>query len=172
MVHYLLDPQQSTIEYSLRYLVMRARGRFTNFAGAIDVDPQDITRSTLTLDIEVASIVTDDPGRRVTPRSAGFLDVERDPLIQFASKRIDEDGHHLRVVGALSMNGVTREVVLRLDPLVAVTEPYQPDRIAFFASITIDRKDYGLHVSPLTGDEVTLGLDMRGVRADVTAAAA
>lgn len=169
MTRYLLDPDHSTFEYSLRYLVMRARGRFTNFAGVIDIDPDDITRSQLTIQVDAASITTDDPDRDVTPRSAGFLDLASDPLIELTSKRFEQDGHQLRVVAALSMNGVTRDVVLHLEPLVAVTPAYQPDQIAFFASTTIHRKDFALHGNPLSGDEVELSLDIRATRADAGA---
>lgn len=182
MTRYQLDTAHSTIEFSIRHLVIsRVRGRFTNFAGVVDLDPEDITRSKVTVEIDASSITTDDPKRDAYLRSPEFFDVEKYPLISFVSERIEVDGHYLRVVGPLTMHGVTREVALRVEPLGSMKDPYRKGLIAFSASAAIDRLDFGLRwnhlfqaggmLASLVGERVAIELDVRAARSVARAAA-
>ncbi|MGE0395157.1 MAG: YceI family protein [Kofleriaceae bacterium] len=179
ITHYDLDTSHSTIEFSIRHLVIaKVRGRFTNFAGVIDLDPDDVTKSKVAVDIDAASISTNEAKRDAHLRSEDFFDVEKYPRIEFRSTRVEQDGHDLRVAGTLTMHGVTNEVVLRVEPLGSITDPYGKGRLAFSASTTIDRKAFGLQWNQLletggvmVGDKVEIALDIQAVRAEVQAAA-
>ncbi len=167
MTHYLLDIDRTSLEFSIRHLVRRARGRFTNFAGVIDLDPFDVTRSRITMAIDAGSIVSDEG-----EPAASFFDLERYPLIELASKSVQKDGYNLRVVAALTLNGVTRDVVLDMKPVVSFGGPVRPERVAFLASMSIDRREFGLSGSPfIVGDKVEINLDIHATHADARAAA-
>jgi polyisoprenoid-binding protein YceI len=179
MTRYNVDTSHSNVEFSIRHLVIaKVRGRFTRFAGSLELDPDDITRSKVTAEIEVASISTNEDKRDAHLRSADFFDVERFPLMTFASRRVEVVGPHLHVTGDLSIRGTTREVVLRVEQLGVVQDPYGNQRAAFSASTSIDRKDYGLHWNQvleaggvMVGDKVEINLDIEALPATVQAAA-
>ena len=168
MKKYNFDSTHSTIEFSARNMIVSSvRGRFTNFAGLIALDPDDLARSKVLVEIDGSSILTDNPRRDADLRSAEFFDVATYPLISFASERIEVEDHHLRVTGALTMRGVTREVTLDVEPLGSLTDPYNRGHIALSASTVVDRSDLfkpGV-MAALMGERVTLTFDIRGVSA-------
>ena len=179
MTSYTIDTSHSSIEFSIRHLVVaKVRGRFTRFTGSIELDPADVTRSRVTAEIEAASISTNEEKRDAHLRSADFFDVETFPLLTFASKRVEQVGSKLHLTGDLTIHGVTREVVLRVEQLGLTTDPWGNRRAAFEASTSIDRKDFGLHWNQLleaggvmVGDKVEIGLDIEAIQSAAQAAA-
>lgn len=179
MTSYTIDTSHSNVEFSIRHLVIaKVRGRFTRFTGALELDPDDITRSRVTAEIEVASISTNEDKRDAHLRSADFFDAENHPLMTFVSKRVEVVGPLLHVTGDLSIRGTTREVVLRVDQLGTAKDPWGNQRAAFSAATSIDRKQFGLHWNQvleaggvMVGDKVEISLDIEAVQASAQAAA-
>lgn len=179
MTRYTIDSAHSSVDFSIRHLVVaKVRGRFTRFTGSLELDADDITRSRVTAEIEAASISTNEDKRDAHLRSADFFDVETHPRLTFASKRVECVGRQLHVTGDLTIRGITREVVLRVEELGLAKDPWGNQRAAFSASTSIDRKDYGLHWNQLleaggvmVGEKVEISLDIEAVQATVQAAA-
>lgn len=179
MTTYNIDTTHSNVDFSIRHLVIaKVRGRFTKFSGTIELDPADLAKSTVSVQIEAASISTNEDKRDAHLRSADFFDVEKYPLITFTSKQVEVDGNDLRVTGALTIHGVTRDVVLAVESLGTAKDPWGNERIAFAAKTSIDRKEFGLHWNQLleaggfmVGDKVEIGLDVEAVKAAALAAA-
>lgn len=179
MTRYTIDTAHSNVEFSIRHLVIaKVRGRFTRFAGSLDVDADDLTRSKVTAEIEVASISTNEDKRDAHLRSADFFDVDHHPLMTFVSKRVEVVGPRLHVTGDLTIRGTTRAVVLRVEQLGLAKDPWGNQRAAFSASTSIDRKDFGLHWNQLleaggvmVGDKVEISLDLQAVQVAAQAAA-
>ena len=92
-------------------MLATVNGHFREFDGMLEVG-SGAPRATGV--VKAASIDTNEPVRdEHLRRSPDFFDVERYPEIGFNSTRIDylDDGR-LRVVGDLTMRGVTREIEL------------------------------------------------------------
>jgi len=178
MTRYQIDTTHSSIEFSIRHLVIaKVRGRFTKFTGAIELE-EDLARSSVSVEIEAASITTNEDKRDAHLRSADFFDVESFPLLAFTSKQVELDGSDLRVTGALTIHGVTRDVVLVAESLGTAKDPWGNERIAFTAKTSIDRKDFGLHWNQvleaggfMVGTKVEIGLDVQAVKVAAAAAA-
>jgi hypothetical protein len=99
-----IDTTHSSIDFSIRHLVIaKVRGRFTKFTGTIQLDEADITRSTVSVEIDAASIHTNEEKRDAHLRAADFLDVEKFPVMTFTSKQVERAGDDLRVTGALTI---------------------------------------------------------------------
>jgi polyisoprenoid-binding protein YceI len=88
----------------------RARATSTDFSGQILLDPSDVTRSSVRVTIEAASIDTNNERRDDHLRSADFFEVERFPQLTFVSRRIERTADGLVLVGDLTIRDVTREV--------------------------------------------------------------
>ena len=57
MTTFQIDTTHSCIEFSIRHLVIaKVRGRFAKFKGTIELDDGDITRSTVTAEIEASTM--------------------------------------------------------------------------------------------------------------------
>ena len=177
MTRFNIDTSHSNIDFSIRHLVIaKVRGRFTKFSGAIELDADDLAKSKVSVEIEAASISTNDDKRDAHLRSADFFDVENFPLITFTSKQVEVDGSDLRVTGALTIHGVTRDVVLQAESLGTAKDPWGNERIAFAAKTAIDRKDFGLRWNQvleagglLVGDKVEIELEVQAIPAPVAA---
>lgn len=116
---YALDTTHSSIEFSIRHLVIaKVRGRFTRFTGHVALDSADVTASQVTATIEAASIDTSEPKRDDHLRSADFFDVATYPELRFASTRIERRGGELRLTGDLTIHGVTKEVTFEVEAKV------------------------------------------------------
>lgn len=173
MTTFHIDNTHSSIEFSIRHLVIaKVRGRFTKFTGTIQLDEADITRSTVSVEIDAASIHTNEEKRDAHLRAADFLDVEKFPVMTFTSKRVERTGDDLRVTGALTIHGVTRDVVLDVEQPGTVKDPWGNQRLAFAARGSIDRKDFGLLWNQvleaggfMLGDKLEILLDGQAVKA-------
>lgn len=139
------DPSHSTFEFAVRHMgVATVKGRFA------DVDATLVGGAAPSLDgtIGVASVDTRDETRDGHLQSPDFFDVERFPQARFHSVRVEPD----RVVGLLTLKGVTHEIELAATISGGGTDPYGNERIGLDLDGEIDRTDYGVDWNaPLPG---------------------
>ena len=106
-------------------------------------------------------------------KSADFFDVEKFPKIAFVSKKVAPVGEgEWRIVGDLTVHGVTREVDLDVEgPTPEVKDPWGNIKIGATATTKVDRRDFGLVFNMaleaggvLVGDEVAIELELEMTR--------
>lgn len=139
-----LDPAHTSIAFIARHMmVTKVRGNFGRFEGAIHVaeDPAD---SRAEAKIDAASLTTGDDQRDAHLNSGDFLLSEEHPHLTFRSKVIEHvAGDRWKVVGDLTVRGVTNEVTL--DAAFEGTAQGMKGTTAFFsAQGEIDREDWGV----------------------------
>jgi len=165
-----VDPAHSSVGFVVRHLMIsKVRGRFGEFSGTIEVTPDPLS-STVHAEVALASVATGDAGRDEHLRSGDFFDVERWPTMAFTSTTVkEEDGAH-RLVGDLSLHGVTREVVFDLEFDGVGTDPWGNEKAGFSATAEIDRREFGLEWNAaletggvLVGEKVRVELDIQAV---------
>jgi polyisoprenoid-binding protein YceI len=168
-----IDTNHSHIQFSVRHMMISTvRGRFDSFTGAVEGDEQNPTNSRVEVQIEAASVDTRAPQRDADLRSANFLDVDNYPYITFKSTRIEQtDASHGRIVGDLTIRGVTREVVLDVEYAGQAKSPWGTTSAGFSATTKINRKDWGLTYNAvletggvMVGDEVTINIELELVK--------
>ena len=109
------------------------------------MDDKDFTKSSVDAVIDVASVDTRVEGRDKDLRSDHFFDVAKYPTMEFKSKRIEKQGDGYKLIGDLTMHGVTKEVTLNMDqPSGIITDQRGNSHRGFSASTSINRKDWGL----------------------------
>ncbi|MHB8604958.1 MAG: YceI family protein [Thermoplasmatota archaeon] len=141
-----LDPLHSTVEFSVKHLMIATvSGRFTSFRATIDVAGDDPTTAKVAAEIDTASIETGAAQRDAHLRSADFFDAEHHPTLRFESTGGQiHDGETATLVGNLTMRGVTREVPLTVTFDGETRDPWGKRRAAFTATAAIDRSAWGL----------------------------
>jgi polyisoprenoid-binding protein YceI len=174
------DFVHSSINFHARHLmVSKVHGRFTKWAGTLQLDEQDLTRSQLDVTIDASSIDTREEKRDQHLRSADFLEVDKFPTITFKSTSIERDGdEEYKVVGDLTIHGVTRQVTLAVEGGARVTDPWGGTRTGFSAKTSISRKEFGLTWNValeaggfLVGDKLDINLEIEAIKKTATAAA-
>lgn len=170
-----IDPEHSSVEFKVRHLmVSNVKGVFGEVAGVVQVNEQDITKSTVSATIDTTSIDTGVAKRDAHLKSPDFLDVAKYPAMTFVSRKIVKSGAgKLKLTGDLTLHGVTRTVVLDVEgPSPEIKDPMGNVRSGASASTRIDRKDFGLTWNKVmeaggvaVGDEVGINIEVELIKA-------
>ncbi|OUS95629.1 YceI family protein, partial [Rhodococcus sp. NCIMB 12038] len=145
--------------------VSKARGPFTDFAGAIPAAEDG--PPAVTAEIQVASIDTKNADRDAHIKSADFFDAEQYPTATFTSTAVRTKGDDYVVEGDFTLRGVTRPVELALE-FNGVNPGMGNGPVAGFEATTVlNRKDFGITIDmPLegggavVGDKITITLEI------------
>jgi polyisoprenoid-binding protein YceI len=142
---YALDTMHTTLGFTVRHMgVSKVRGAFNKFEGTIQVAerPED---SKVSVTIEAGSVDTRDENRDNHLRTNDFFDVENHPTWTFVSTAIEpESPTEWKLVGDLTIRGVTKSVTLDAVLEGVVKDPYGLHRVGFSAKTTINREDFGV----------------------------
>jgi polyisoprenoid-binding protein YceI len=158
-----IDPTHSTAEFAVRHMmVTTVKGHISAVEGTITLDERDLTHSSVAVSLDATSIDTRDPKRDEHLRSADFFDVVQFPKVTFTSTRIEDEEDGYRIVGDLTMRGVTKETVLGAAFKGRQRDPWGSERAGFTAKGVIDRRDFGLTWNQaLEAEGILLGNDVR-----------
>ena len=171
---YVLDPAHTRVGFVARHaMVTKVRGQFNEFEGTAVVDGTDLTRSTVQLTIQAASIDTRNEQRDGHLRSNDFLAMEDYPQISFVSTTVEQTGPtSFEVTGDLTIKGVTSSVAIPFEFEGAATDPFGNQRVGFEGSVVINRKDYGVTWNAaletggvLVSDKITLEFEISAIKA-------
>ena len=175
-----IDSAHSGIHFAVRHLVIaKVRGQFSRWTGALEVPAGDFGRAKVRVTIDASSIDTGVADRDAHLKSPDFFDVETHPEITFTSDRVEALGDdRYRVVGSLTLRGVTREVALDVEASGIAKDPWGNARAGFSARTSLDRKAFGLTWNQaletggvMVGDKVEIEIDLEAVRQDAAAVA-
>lgn len=168
-----IDAAHSTVEFVAKHMMItNVRGRFPDVEGTIKLDEQNILNSSVEATIQVATINTGSEQRDNHLRSGDFFLVEQYPTITFESKRIEpKGGDDYRIIGDLTIRGITREVALDGTFEGRGVSPFGAEVISFFAKTTINRKDFNLNWNValeaggvLVGDNIRIELNVQAAK--------
>lgn len=170
-----IDPVHSVAEFKVKHMMIsNVKGQFTGLTGTLTIDESDILKSSVEATIDAGSINTREAQRDAHLKSADFFDVEHFPTLKFESTGVKRTGDdELAVTGNLTIHGVTRQVVFKVEgPTAPGKDPWGNTRIGVSAVTKVHRKDYGLTWNAaletggiLVGDEVTITLDLQFLKA-------
>jgi polyisoprenoid-binding protein YceI len=112
-----IDPMHTAAQFSVRHMgISTVRGAFTKVSGSVQYDAADPSKSTIDVTIDASSVDTRVTMRDNDLRSPAFFDVAKYPTLTFKSRRVEPAGSGtLRVVGDLTIHGVTKEVMLEVE---------------------------------------------------------
>jgi polyisoprenoid-binding protein YceI len=167
-----VDVTHSLAEFSVKHMMFATvKGRFTQMEGSIVADPADLTTAEFTGSVDVASVTTAEPQRDAHLRSADFFDAENHPKLTFRSTRVERDGDDFKMVGDLTIRGVTKTVTWKLTFDGTGKDPWGNERIGFTAETKINRREYGLTWNAaletggvLVGDEVKIAVHLEAIK--------
>ncbi|MFI5092926.1 MAG: YceI family protein [Candidatus Acidiferrum sp.] len=164
-----IDPMHSSAQFAVKHLaISTVRGAFTSVKGSVQFDSQDITKSTVDVTIDVNSVDTRVAARDKDLRSDHFFDAEHFPTMTFKSTKVVQVAPgKLRVIGDLTIRGVTKQVTLDVEgPTAPIKDPWGNQRMAINATTKINRQDFGVKWNAtmdngglVVGDDVAITID-------------
>lgn len=164
-----LDAEHTEVGFSVRHMMVSdVRGAFDKYTGQINLDDKDLTKSSVSVEIDVASINTKVAKRDGHLKSADFFDAAKFPKLTFKSTKIEKGAkaNTFKVTGDLTMRGVTKPVVLDVELSDEWQDPKEwggRTHRGIKASGKLLRQDFGLNWQTkldkggvVVGDEVNL----------------
>jgi len=169
-----IDPDHTSAQFAIRHLmVSTVRGTIGPVTGTVTIDDTDLTKSSVTAAIDAKGVDTRNQKRDDHLRSPEFFDVAKYPTLNFTSKKVEKasDGHY-RVLGDLTIHGVTKEAVLDVSGSpTPMQDPFGNTKLGGSATTRINRKDFGLNWSKsldgggvMLGDDVDITIDVELVK--------
>ena len=167
---YTLDPSHSQIVFSYNHLgYSTTYGMFSGFAGEIMFDETNPGASNVSVSMPVTSMFTGWEARDTHFMSTDFFDASDADMVTFVSTEIEVTGDDTaRIIGDLTMNDVTKSVVLDTKLNKAAPHPRAGRQwIGFDAATTLLRSDFDLGAfAPFVSDEVAVRISIEAAKAE------
>jgi polyisoprenoid-binding protein YceI len=165
-----IDPMHSEADFGIKHMaISTVHGSFHGLSGVITFDPANVAKSSVEATIPVETVDTGVAPRDTDLKSPRFFDATKFPTMTFKSTSVHKAGEHYDVTGDLTLHGVTKQVVLKLE------EPGKEEmgmdkksvHRGFTATTTINRQDFGLAFNgtlssgdAVLSDEVKIEIDI------------
>lgn len=158
--HQFITFKISHLGYSWLY------GRFNDFDGEFVYDAANPENSSVTVNIDPASVDSNHAERDKHLRGEDFLHVGEFPEASFTSKRVvvDEEGE-ADIIGDLTLRGVTKEITLDAELIGYGEDPWGGYRMGFEADTTLRLADFGIdyNLGP-AAETVEIEISVEGIR--------
>lgn len=158
--HAFINFKISHLGYSWLY------GTFKDFDGSFSFDAKAPEASKVSVKINTASVDSNHAERDKHLRSGDFLNVDKHPTATFESTSVKSTGEGTAdITGNLTLNGVTKPVVIAGKFLGEGSDPWGGYRAGFEGSTKLKLKDFDIQkdLGPAS-QEVELILSVEGVR--------
>jgi polyisoprenoid-binding protein YceI len=164
-----VDSAHSAAGFSVKHMmVTTVRGTLGPISGTVEYDGKDVSTIRADIRVDVTKINTGNEARDKDLRGGGFFEVDKYPTMTFKSSRVQPGAAGtFRMVGDLTMHGVTKEVTLEVEgPSPVVKAPNGGLKAGASATTRINRRDFGLNYNSVieagavVGDEVTVTIDI------------
>jgi polyisoprenoid-binding protein YceI len=159
--NWALDKAHSNLAFTVTHMMLsEVDGKFQDFDVKMTSAKPDFTDAQIDLTADVNSIYTNQEKRDGHLKSGDFFDAAKYPKLEFKSKSISKvSGNKYKLMGDLTMHGVTKPVTLDAVITGPVTNPQNKITLAGFkVSGEVKRADFTLGTIPaaVVSDEITI----------------
>lgn len=168
-----IDPAHSEILFKVKHLMItNVKGEFRKFEGTVTAYSADFSKAAVEIEIDAASVFTNNDDRDAHLKSPDFLDTENFKKIIFKTTdfiKLDVENYQLK--GVLTIKGVSKAVNLDVEFGGINTDPWGNKKAGFSVSGKINRKEWGLNWNAaletggvLVSDEVKINAEIQLVQ--------
>jgi len=150
-----ISPENSKVDFVAAKVTRSHNGAFKQFSGSIDLVNNSPEQSLVTIDIDAASVTTDDDQLTGHLKTADFFDVAKYPKATFVSTRIEPNtanGATHTITGNFDLHGVKKSISF------PATIQLNPDSVSANAEFSINRKDFGINYPGKADDLIRDGV--------------
>ena len=168
---YTIDKDHSFANWTIRHVVSKTSGTFSDVQGKIEIDPEKPSELKAEAVISVFSIDSHHRERDMHLLTGDFFNAHEFNNIQFTGTGVQSTGKDSGILrGRLTMHGVTKEVEFPFEILGFGPDPWGGNRAGFQATTKLKRSDFGIAWGlnmpgggPV-GDDVDITLYIEGVK--------
>jgi polyisoprenoid-binding protein YceI len=156
---YKVDPNHTQVVWTVDHMgVTPLSGAFGASGGTLDIDPAKPAAAKLNVTFNIAELSSTSTGFTKHLLSADLFDVAKNSNASFTSTSVQVSGTSAKIVGNLTIKGITKPVTLDAKFFGAGANPMSKKlNIGFSANAKIKRSDFGLGYGvPMVGDQVDL----------------
>jgi polyisoprenoid-binding protein YceI len=158
-----VDPVHSTAQFTARHFgIVPVIGTIPIEKASVQLNAGSQIPIAISAELDASKLDTHNDMRDGDLRSAHYFNVASTPEIRFVSTKIEgTDPAHFTIAGNLTMHGETHPVVLNGQVIASGKSPRGRSIIAYGASVTIDRTQWGMTYGPLVvGNSVDISLNI------------
>lgn len=167
---YALDPNHTQAVFTVVHLgFSHVSGEIPLVAGTMAIGANDLPTA-VSATLSAKDIDSHSADRDRDLRGSDWLEVDKFPTMSFVATQISGTPQSFTVVGNLTMHGVTKPVTLAAKEEGKMTDARGHVHVAYSASTTIDRRDWGLnwgHTTPggslIAANDVSIALTIEAV---------
>lgn len=167
---YGIDKEHSFANWSLRHVVSKASGTFSDVKGKIVIDRADLSKSSVEARINVFSVNSSHAKRdEHILNKPEYLDAPHFGEMRFVSTRVEAKGQNDGILhGSLTLHGVTRDISFPFKVLGFGPDPWGGNRMGVEAHTAIKASDYGFGWAAKpdapVGNDIEITLLIEGVK--------
>lgn len=160
-----VDASHTAVLFRVKHLGFSyTHGRFNKVSGSFSAAagaPSDIK-----IEIDAASLDSNDPKRDKHLRSPDFFNVKQFPKITFQSKTVTaKEKGSFEIKGELFLHGVKKEITVTAKHVGEGKDPWGGYRTGYELSFVIKRSEYGMKfMVGGIGDDVSVTVGVEGIR--------
>ncbi len=159
--HYRIDPASHIGFHVAQVGGGGIAGAIRTVSGSFDIDPANLTRSSVAVDLQPASVATGQPRIDAFLRSSAVFDASEHPTISFRSTRVVQTGPKTATIeGVLTARGQSRNETFH----ATLTEE-GAGKVGFHVTGDVFRTPYGMGVgTPIYSNVVSFDMQLEGTR--------
>lgn len=164
---YEIDPEHSFANWKIRHVVSKTSGTIPNMSGKMEINIEDMRRSTINVTMSLLDIDSDHKKRDSHIQEEKFLNTEKFSSIQFISSGIQMKDERSGIVsGVLTMGGKEKQIDIPFTILGFGDDPWGGYRIGLEGNVDIKASDFGyswgLKENGPLGDKIEINLLVEG----------
>lgn len=166
---YRIDDSHSFANWSVRHVVSKTSGTFSDITGKILIDSENLANSSVEAKINILSVNSSHAKRDKHIKEADYLDTEKFASMTFVSKKIEATSNTEGLMtGVLTMHGVAKEIIFPFKVLGFGIDPWGGYRTGFEAKTSLKASDFGfgwgIKPNASVGDDIEITLLIEGVK--------
>ncbi|HEY1975289.1 MAG TPA: YceI family protein [Candidatus Baltobacteraceae bacterium] len=157
-----VDPVHSTAQFTARHFgIVPVVGTIPISSASVQLNPPSQIPVAVTAQLDASHVDTHNDMRDGDLKSPHYFDVANNPTIKFVSTKVDgTDAKHFTITGDLTMHGQTHPITLNAAVVGAGNSPRGRMLIAYSATATIDRTQWGMSYGPMiVGNDIDLSIN-------------
>jgi polyisoprenoid-binding protein YceI len=160
-----IDKNHTQVNFQIRHLgVSNVRGSISGVTGTLTWNEKDTSKSEVTATIDTTTVNTNTEPRDKHLKSPDFFNIEKFPTMTFKSTSVTGTPGKLKLVGDLTLAGVTKPITLDVDgPSAPIKGPEGVMVTGFSATGTLHRSDFNFgskFSAPMLSDDVIFTIDV------------
>jgi polyisoprenoid-binding protein YceI len=151
-IKWTIDPAHSEVQFKVKHLMITTvTGYFREFNLEVETETEDFnTAKKIEFTANINSIDTNNQQRDTHLKSADFFDAQNHSQLRYTGRKFEANEDEAILDGDLTIRGVTKPVVLKIELGGTVVDPWGQHKAGFTVTGKINRKDFGLTWNAVT----------------------